>query len=45
LQWGKFVTQVGRAGLTIVLLPAVMLFVGAIPFLREKRMPEIGAAA
>jgi len=45
LQWGKFVTEVGRAGLTIVLLPAVMLFVGAIPFLREKRTPEIGAAA
>lgn len=45
LQWSKFGTELGRTGLTIVFLPAVMLFVGALPFLREKRAAGIGAAA
>ena len=45
LQWSKFVAEIGRAGLTIVFLPAAMLFVGALPFLREKRAEGFGAAA
>lgn len=41
VQWTRFAVELSRAGLTMVLLPAIMLFIGALPFLKEKSTSQI----
>lgn len=43
VQWTRFAAELSRAGLTMVVLPAIMLFIGALPFLKERPTSQVRA--